>query len=73
MLSSKSIKEIFKLTNVVGCLMYAMVLIRPDISHVVSVVSRYMATPGNEHWKAVKWIMRYLSGTLSCGLVYGKK
>ncbi|KAH9687889.1 Integrase catalytic domain-containing protein [Citrus sinensis] len=58
--------------NAVGCLMYAMVLIRPDISHVVSVVSRYMATPGNEHWKAVKWIMRYLSGTLSCGLVYGK-
>ncbi|KAH9778820.1 Integrase catalytic domain-containing protein [Citrus sinensis] len=58
--------------NAVGCLMYAMVLTRPDISHVVSVVSRYMATPGNEHWKAVKWIMRYLSGTLSCGLVYGK-
>ncbi|KAH9722896.1 Integrase catalytic domain-containing protein [Citrus sinensis] len=58
--------------NAVGCLMYAMVLTRPDISHAVSVVSRYMATPGNEHWKAVKWIMRYLSGTLSCGLVYGK-
>ncbi|KAH9703677.1 hypothetical protein KPL70_011177 [Citrus sinensis] len=58
--------------NAVGCLMYAMVLTRPDISHAVSVVSRYMATLGNEHWKAVKWIMRYLSGTLSCGLVYGK-
>ncbi|KAH9704628.1 CCHC-type domain-containing protein [Citrus sinensis] len=58
--------------NAVGCLMYAIVLTRPDISHVVSVVSRYMAAPGKEHWKAVKWIMRYLSGTLSCGLVYGK-
>ena len=58
--------------NAVGCLMYAMVLTRPDISHAVSVVSRYMATPRKEHWKAVKWIMRYLSGTLSCGLVYGK-
>ena len=58
--------------NAVGCLMYAMVLIRPDISHDVSVVSRYMAAPEKEHWKAVKWILRYLSGTLSYGLVYGK-
>ncbi|KAH9649116.1 hypothetical protein KPL70_025868 [Citrus sinensis] len=58
--------------NAVGCLMYAMVLTRPYISHAVTVVSRYMAAPGKEHWKAVKWIMRYLSGTLSCGLVYGK-
>eukprot|EP00253_Pinus_taeda_P005058 PITA_05058 len=28
--------------NVVGCLMYAMVCTRPDISHAVGVVSRYM-------------------------------
>lgn len=31
--------------NVVGFLMYGIVLTRPDISHVVSVVSRYMALP----------------------------
>eukprot|EP00253_Pinus_taeda_P016429 PITA_16429 len=36
--------------NVVGCLMYAMVCTRPDISHAVGVVSRYMANPGKEHW-----------------------
>ena len=35
--------------NVVGCLMYAMVCTRPDISHAVGVVSRYMANPGKEH------------------------
>ena len=29
--------------SVVGCLMYAMVLTRPGLSYVVSVVSRYMA------------------------------
>ncbi|KAH9782310.1 hypothetical protein KPL71_008845 [Citrus sinensis] len=44
----------------------------PDISHAVSVVSRYMASPGKEHWKGVKWILRYLKGTLNVGLVYGK-
>eukprot|EP00253_Pinus_taeda_P016064 PITA_16064 len=33
--------------NIVGCLMYAMVCTRPDISHAVGVVSRYMANPGD--------------------------
>ncbi|KAH9687674.1 hypothetical protein KPL70_014852 [Citrus sinensis] len=58
--------------NAVGCLMYAMVLTRPDIAHAVSVVSRYMAQPGEDHWKAVKWILRYLNGTVNWGLMYGK-
>ncbi|KAH9649101.1 hypothetical protein KPL70_025857 [Citrus sinensis] len=58
--------------NAVGCLMYAMVLTRPDLSHSMSVVSRYMAQPGREHWRAVRWIMRYLNGSLSHGLVYGR-
>ena len=28
--------------NAVGCMMYAMVLTRPDISHALSLISRYM-------------------------------
>lgn len=35
--------------NAVGHLMYAMVLTRPDIAHAVSMVSRYMTSPGKEH------------------------
>lgn len=35
--------------NVVGCLMYVMVLTMPDMSYAVSLVSRYMASPGREH------------------------
>ena len=58
--------------NAVGSLMYAMVLTRPDIAHVVSVVSRYMAQPGKDHWKTVKWILMYLNGTVNCGLLHGK-
>lgn len=34
---------------------------RPDISTAVSEVCRYMANPGEEHWIAVKRIMRYLN------------
>ena len=47
-----------------GSLMYAMVATRPDIAYAVGVVSRFMSNPRKKHWKAVKSILRYLSGTL---------
>ncbi|KAE8702282.1 hypothetical protein F3Y22_tig00110483pilonHSYRG00048 [Hibiscus syriacus] len=53
-----------------GSVMYAMVCTRPNISHAVSVVNRYMGCPGKEHWQAVKWILRYLRGTADLCLVY---
>jgi ATP-binding cassette subfamily B (MDR/TAP) protein 1 len=40
-------------SSAVGSLMYAMVCSRPDLPHALSVVSRYMANPGKEHWNAV--------------------
>ena len=43
-------------SSAVGSLMYAMVCSRSDLSYALSVVSRYMANPGKEHWKAVQWI-----------------
>ncbi|GJV82287.1 transposable element [Tanacetum coccineum] len=45
--------------------------IEPDIAHAMSVVSRYMAHPGKEHWNAVKRIFHYLKGTSAVGLIYG--
>lgn len=56
--------------NAIGSIMYAMVCTRPDISHAVSVTSRFMGNPGKEHWQAVKWVLRYLKGTQETGLVY---
>ena len=56
--------------NAVGALMYVMVCTRPDISHAVSMVSRYMHDPGKGHWQAVKWILRYLHGTVNMGLKF---
>ena len=52
--------------------MYAMVCTRPDIAHAVGVVSRYMENPGKEHWEAVKWLLRYVRGTSSSSLCFGK-
>jgi hypothetical protein len=56
--------------SVASSLMYVMVCTRPDIAHVVGVLSRYMSKPGKEHWTLVKRVFRYLSGTTTYGLCY---
>ena len=56
--------------SAVGSLMYCMVCTRPDISQALSVVCRYMHNPGKGHWQAVKWILRYILGTVDVGLVF---
>ncbi|KAF3625546.1 hypothetical protein FXO38_29703 [Capsicum annuum] len=50
--------------------MYVMVCTRPNISHVVRIMSRYMHNPGRGHWQAVKWILRYIRNTVDVGLVF---
>jgi hypothetical protein len=54
--------------SIVGSLMYEMVYIRPNISHAVGVLSRYMSKLGKDHWTTVKRVFRYLRGTASYGL-----
>ncbi|CAM8895784.1 unnamed protein product [Rhodiola kirilowii] len=49
-----------------------MVCTRPDLAYSVSVVSRYMATPSKAHWHAVKWLLRYVKGSLHKGLMFGQ-
>eukprot|EP00253_Pinus_taeda_P024921 PITA_24921 len=56
--------------SAVGSVMYAMVCTRPDIAHVVGVLSRFMSKPRKEHWTTVKRVFRYLRGTSDYGLCY---
>jgi hypothetical protein len=56
--------------NVVRSLMYVMVSIRPDISHAIGVVNRYMENLGKEHWEIVKWVLWYIRGTSKCRIAY---
>ena len=37
-------------SSAVGCLMYVMVCTRPDISHTIGVVNRFLENPGKAHW-----------------------
>lgn len=56
--------------QVIGSLMFAAVVSRPDIAFAVAVASRFLEKPGKEHWLAVKKILRYIKGTLVYDLLY---
>ncbi|KAG8486951.1 hypothetical protein CXB51_020530 [Gossypium anomalum] len=57
--------------SIAGALQY-IVLTRPDIAYAVNRVCQFMHAPTTLHMVALKRILRYLSGTLSHGLVFRK-
>ena len=56
----------------VGKLMYLACGTRPDISFVVGQLSRYNSDPRIIHMRTAKSVLRYLKGTMSLGLIYGR-
>ena len=62
--------EKFPFRELVGSLMFLSAVTRPDISHAVNVVSRFLDCYGKTHWKAAKRILRYVKATLYHGIVY---
>ncbi|XP_060974304.1 secreted RxLR effector protein 161-like [Cannabis sativa] len=60
-------------SNAVGSIMYLMVCTRPDLAYSISVLSKYMSNLGREHWKAMKWVFKYLIGTKRVGLKFKRQ
>ena len=63
-------KELYQCA--VGKLLYLSTRTRPDISFAVSRAARYTSKPTEDHWKAIKHILRYLVGTTKYGLLYSR-
>ncbi|MFS7946899.1 putative RNA-directed DNA polymerase [Helianthus anomalus] len=59
--------DLTKYRQVVGALQYA-TLTRPDIAFSVNKVCQFMQAPSENHWTAIKRILRYLKGTADLGL-----
>ncbi|KAL0458466.1 UNVERIFIED_CONTAM: Retrovirus-related Pol polyprotein from transposon TNT 1-94 [Sesamum latifolium] len=59
-------------SNAIGSVMYLMVSTRPDIAYSVSCLSRFMSNPGSSHWEALKWLLRYLKGSVNNGIKFSK-
>jgi histone deacetylase 1/2 len=56
-----------KYRQIVGALQY-LTFTRPDICYAVNKVCQFMHAPTEDHWAAVKHILRYLQATTSYGL-----
>nr|AAN64998.1 Putative gag-pol polyprotein [Oryza sativa Japonica Group]ABF95728.1 retrotransposon protein, putative, Ty1-copia subclass [Oryza sativa Japonica Group] len=57
-------------SQIIGSLMYLASATRPDISFAVSKLSRFTSNPGDDHWRALERVMRYLKGTIELRLHY---
>jgi hypothetical protein len=53
---------------ILGSLLYLAVKTRPDISHAVSVLSRFMSCPRVPHLQAAKRVLRYIAQNPGAGL-----
>ncbi|KMQ91779.1 integrase core domain protein [Lasius niger] len=56
----------------VGSLLFLAIVTRPDIAFAVNSVSRFLNNYNDNHWQAVKRILRYVIDTISLGIVYRK-
>lgn len=56
--------------SIIGSLLYMANSYRPDISYAVSVLSQFTSNPSDDHWRAMKRVMRYLNGTKNYGLFF---
>ena len=61
---------LFLYLRIVGSLMYIMNCTRPDIAYSVSKLSGYTNNLGEDHWKALVRVLRYLKYTINYGLHY---
>ncbi|GKC46086.1 hypothetical protein Tco_1063808 [Tanacetum coccineum] len=57
--------------GMIGCLMY-LTASRPDLVFAVCMCARYKSKPTKKHLEAVKWVFRYIQGTINMGLWYPK-
>ncbi|KAI0995304.1 hypothetical protein K3495_g12878, partial [Podosphaera aphanis] len=57
--------------QVIGSLMFAMILTRPDISYALGKLSQHMSDPCERHGSALKKLMRYLNSTITQKIRYG--
>ena len=57
--------------SIVGGLRY-LVHMRPDIAFAVGYVSRFMEDSREDHWAAVKRLLRYIKGMVNHGIIFPK-
>ena len=71
-LDGEPIFDVARCRQLVGSLIY-LIITRPDISHVMGMVSKFMDAPRSVHYATVLWILQYIKGILYLGLHYSSQ
>ena len=61
-----------KYHEAIGGLIYGMTSTRPDLSWIVLKRAQYSQSPTEDHWTAIKHVLRYVKGTLDYKLSFTK-
>jgi len=64
-------REITKYQRKIRSLLYTIVITRPDITFVVSQLSRFIINPRIKHYKGVDQVLLYLKNTRALALQFG--
>jgi hypothetical protein len=64
-------KLIERYQSMVGALLYAANITRPDIAFIVGQLCRYTSSPCIHHLNAASHVFRYLKGTISARMIFG--
>jgi len=71
-LAEEEATEKHQYQEAVGCLTYAAITTRPDITYASALVVQFSADPSTAHWAAVKRILSYLQETQELRLRLGR-
>jgi len=71
-LNGECIVDVKPYKELVGCLMYAMLTTRPDLSAAINFYSRFQSNATEAQWIGLKRILRYIKGTTNFGLFFRK-
>ena len=58
--------------SVLGSVMWGQLATRPDLSFSVSLLARFQANPGIDHWNALMHVIGYIRNTIDYGLTYSR-
>lgn len=64
-------KEIKLYQEIIGSILYTAIMLRPDVAHAASLLSRFFTNPSPLHRRLTKRVLQYLYGTRFLGIRYG--
>jgi hypothetical protein len=66
----RTTRDQLRYSQIIGSLMYLASAMRPDISSAMCKLSQFVSNPGDDHWRALERVLRYLKGTINVGIHY---